>query len=154
MEEIVALCIPIGVCVVLPVMVVWLALKSRNHTVDKNAEIISKAIENGQEIDPELLMVRREKKTGGIKMELLRELRVGVVFTVLGLAFIILSSLGFLNDVAGVGFNVFLLCGLIFVPIGLGGFVSYFVGRHSLKEEMALELEARRNASKKEEGDK
>lgn len=154
MKGVVALFVPIAICVVLPVMVVWLALKSRNHAVDRKADLISKAIENGQEIDPELLMVRKEKKTGGIKMELLKELRVGVVFTVLGLGFIILSSLGCLNDVAGVGFNVFFLCGLIFVPIGLGGFVSYFVGRHSLKEEMELELEARRNAAKKEEGDK
>lgn len=46
MEEIVALLIPIGTAVVLPIMVVWIVYRTKMNRDNKNAEIIIKAIEN------------------------------------------------------------------------------------------------------------
>ena len=37
--------IPIGICVVLPVMIVWLVMRSRQHDMDKKTEVMLKAIE-------------------------------------------------------------------------------------------------------------
>lgn len=48
--------LPTFICVVLPVMVVWLVLRSRKNTIDKQTEIAIKAIENGTPIDPEFLL--------------------------------------------------------------------------------------------------
>ena len=44
MEEIL---IPISVCVVLPVMVVWLVNRTRQNEINRKADIMLKAIESG-----------------------------------------------------------------------------------------------------------
>lgn len=46
--------IPICIVVVLPVLIVWLVLRSRQHEVDRKAEIMLKALDNGAEINPDL----------------------------------------------------------------------------------------------------
>ena len=56
MEGIVALCMLTGICVVLPILVVWLNLRSKNLAIDKKAAVLMKAIENGMEVDPNLLL--------------------------------------------------------------------------------------------------
>ena len=73
--------VPIGVCVVLPVMVVWLVFRSRNHIVDRKAEVLLKAIENGQDIDPEIFST--DNKSGrSLKMNLLGKLQAGIILVI------------------------------------------------------------------------
>ena len=79
--------LPIFVCVVLPVMVVWLALRARQHSTDKNAEIMLKAIESGATIDPNLLKPQTEQKS--LKEKLLGRLTGACVTSLLGVAFLI-----------------------------------------------------------------
>ena len=44
--------IPIGICVILPIIVITLALRTRRHEIDKKTEVMMKAIENGAQLDP------------------------------------------------------------------------------------------------------
>ena len=46
--------VPIGICVVLPVMLVWLVTRVRRNEFDKKAEVMIKAIESGATIDSDL----------------------------------------------------------------------------------------------------
>ena len=42
---------PIFICVVLPVAIVWLVMRTKQNETNKTAEIIIKAIESGNPID-------------------------------------------------------------------------------------------------------
>ena len=75
--------VPIGVCVVLPVMVVWLVFRSRNHIVDRKAEVLLKAIENGQDIDPEMF-ASADRSKRSLKMNLLGRLQTGIILVIMG----------------------------------------------------------------------
>lgn len=54
MKDIVALAIPICICVVLPVLIVWLTARSNIRITQMKMDVLMKAIETGQEIDTEL----------------------------------------------------------------------------------------------------
>ena len=41
----------LGICVILPVLIVWLVLRSRKHEVDRKTEVVLKAMEAGIPID-------------------------------------------------------------------------------------------------------
>ena len=45
------LLIPLGICVVLPVMIVWLVNRTRQNETNRKTEIMLKAIEAGATID-------------------------------------------------------------------------------------------------------
>ena len=45
----------IGVCVVLPVLIVWLVLRYKKHNLDRRTEVLIKAMEAGIPIDENLL---------------------------------------------------------------------------------------------------
>ncbi|MGM9735225.1 MAG: DUF6249 domain-containing protein [Candidatus Cryptobacteroides sp.] len=151
MDYLVELLIPLGVCVVLPVMIVWLVTRVKSKSIDKKTDVLMRALENGQEVDTSLLIEKKGGVPKNIKMELLQKLQVAVVFSVLGIALIVLSVTGVMGDNAGVGFPVFLLCGVIFAAIGIGNAVSYAIGNRSLKEEMTAELERMRLENKEKE---
>ena len=86
--------IPIAVCVVLPVMIVWLVTRSKNQIVNRKMDVLIKAIENGQDIDPELLSdaAGHDAKKRSVKMRLLRQLCWGVILVIAGAGIGILSA--------------------------------------------------------------
>lgn len=65
--------VPIGICVVLPVMLVWLVTRVRRNEIDKKAEVMIKAIESGVTIDSDLFK-EAPKKRKSTKERLLNRL--------------------------------------------------------------------------------
>ena len=43
----------LGICVILPVMIVWIVSRVRQNEINRKAEIMLKALEAGVEINPE-----------------------------------------------------------------------------------------------------
>ncbi len=130
--------LPILICVVLPVTIVWLALRARQHAIDKKAEIMLKAIESGATIDPNLLKPQTEQKS--LKEKLLARLTGACVTSLLGTAFLI-GSLVLDWDITFVPIQTSLLGGIL-LAVGIALFVSYFAGKNML----AKEIEAEENA--------
>ena len=81
MEGTIALLIPICICVVLPVMVVWLVTRARIKKNEQKMAVLVKAIENGVEIDPELLVSETESSRN-TKMKLIKKLTTGIVCSI------------------------------------------------------------------------
>lgn len=130
--------LPIFICVVLPVTVVWLALRARQHAIDKKAEIMLKAIESGASIDPNLLKPQTEQKS--LKEKLLARLTGACVTSLLGAAFLI-GSLVLDWDITFVPIQTSFLGGIL-LAVGIALFVSYFASKNML----AKEIEAEENA--------
>ena len=74
---------PLGICVVLPVMIVWLVMRTRQNETNKKTEVMLKAIESGATVDTEFFKSQqREQKT--IKERLLSRLTWGSMFSLIG----------------------------------------------------------------------
>ena len=127
--------VPIGVCVVLPVMVVWLVFRSRNHIVDRKAEVLLKAIENGQDIDPEMFASddrSKNRSKRSLKMNLLGRLQAGIILVIMGAGLVACAMLI-------PGKDSLLIIASILLALGIGFFVSFFVGRKWMEAEIKAE---------------
>ena len=81
--DIIEALIPICAMCVLPIMVVWLITRARVKKNDQKMAVLVKAIENGVEIDPELLISETESSRN-TKMKLIRKLTTGIVCFIIG----------------------------------------------------------------------
>lgn len=81
-----AILIPISVCVVLPVMVVWLTTRAATNADNQRARVLMKAIESNANIDADKLAEALQKpRRTPAEMQSRRLLR-GTMFTLLGVA--------------------------------------------------------------------
>ena len=123
-----------GVCVALPIVIVWMVVRARTQRMDKKMEILMKAVENGQQVDPALLVTA---ETGGkknsLKKNILNRLLVGACLTISGMLAIVLFCF-----YGGVKIEPYLIA-LICLSVGIGFLISYFVGRNFLAKEIAIE---------------
>ena len=127
--------IPIAICVVLPVLIVFIVGRVRQNEINRKTEVMLKAIENGQAIDPEVFAPSK-KKAASIKQELLDKLNGACVTFLMGLAFLLL----YVFKVTNFGFNAFLpYAAAALLAVGIGLFISYFAGKKMLAKEIEAE---------------
>lgn len=125
---------PIFICVVLPIVIVWIISRTRKNETDRKAEIMLKAIENGQSIDPE--MFKTPKSKASVKKDLLEKLNGACITSLMGLAFLLL----YLFKGVSYGFGTFLpYAAGAMLAVGIGLFVSFFVGRKMMAKEIEAE---------------
>lgn len=128
--------LPIFVMVVLPVMVVWLVTRARLKKNEQKMAVLVKAIENGVDIDPALLVSETE---GGrnTKMKLVRKLTTGVICAIIGLAVLICTQLDAFDGVAGI--EMLYIIGGVLIAVGAAYILAFFVGRKYLAPEIEAE---------------
>ena len=89
-EIMIAFGVPVGVCVVLPVMIVWLVIRHKSNKTNKNAEIAIAAINANPTLDVEELINKlNPKKAMTLKERLISKLYTGCVFLATGIAVLI-----------------------------------------------------------------
>lgn len=133
MDELVEIIVPIGICVVLPVLIVWIMYRHATNKDNKNAEIIIKAIENNSAIDADTLVeaLGKKQKTP-LEVLQLRLLR-GCIFTFIGIAAGIYSAID-ASTTAYFDINdqpSFIVAGLG-LAIGIAYLVVYFITRKNV----------------------
>ena len=126
------LLVPIGVCVVLPIMIVWIVFKAKTNNDNKRADVLIKAIENNANIDAEKLAEALGKQQISAKELLNRRLLRGCMFTILGVAFSIIALMcsAAREDMQ---FISYILAALGFA-VGIAYLIVYFVTRNSTAE--------------------
>ena len=129
--------VPIFICVILPICIVWLITRARQHETDKKTEIMLKAIESGNPVDPAMFKTK-QPRTRGIKEELLDKFTGACVTSFMGIAFLVI---GFVTDnPKAVWFmQTTPWAGAILLAIGAALFLSYLVGKRTLAKEIEAE---------------
>lgn len=132
--------IPIGICVVLPVMIVWLVMRRRQHEMDRKTEVMLKAIEAGAKIDAGFFTGHQEALT--IKERLLKRLTSACVTSLLGLFMLVggvLCGEGMGWDLLDSPAFILTIPGGVLLAIGIALFIVYFVGKKMLAKEIEAE---------------
>jgi len=139
------LLIPIGICVVLPIVVVWLNTRKAQNETNKKTEIMLKAIESGATIDTNLFKTQlTPAKT--IKEKLLARLTAACIVSAIGLSVCITTLI--LSYIGGVLTQViqgFIVIGGIILAVGIALFIVYFVGKRMLAKEIEAEEKSLEN---------
>lgn len=132
--------IPIGICVVLPIMIVWLNNRKSQHETDRKTEVMLKAIEAGAKIDEEFFRGQQGNVT--VKERLLKRLTSACVTSLLGL-FMLVGGILYgermgwdLLDGPG---SILAIPGGVLLAIGVALFIVFFVGKKMLAKEIEAE---------------
>ena len=129
----------IGICVVLPLMVIWLINKRKNHEIDKQTEILMAMMEKHPDLDPAEVMKKlnvSSKSHKTIKQKLLDNVLIGGFMTLMGLAVLIPYLCGmvfFGNKENGI------FCGGIMLAVGVAFLLYYLVSKKQLSGEIEAE---------------
>ncbi len=138
-EVLMLVIVVIGCCVVLPLMIVWLTNKRKNHEIDKQTEILMAMMEKHPDLDPAEVMKKlnvSSKSHKTIKQKLLDNVLTGGLMTLMGLAVLIPHLCGmvfFGNKENGI------FCGGIMLAVGLAFLIHYLVSKKQLSGEIEAE---------------
>ena len=128
--------VPIAVCVVLPVTVVWLTTRMKMNNDKLRTEVLLKAIETNKDIDADKLAEALARPAKTERDVLFSRLKRGVLFSVLAVLCTILAIVVYLTDFESNAQNVLALVAAGSYAIGIGNLVVYFVSKpHILGEE-------------------
>lgn len=132
--------IPICICVVLPVLIVWIIGKVKQNETNRKAEIMLKALDNGCKIDTDFF--RSQSGGNTIKERLLARLTGACVTSLIGVAFLAVGLIVQTQTDRYANIEVSILSyllGGILMAVGISLFVVYFSGKKMLSKEMEAE---------------
>ena len=131
--DIVNALIPITVSGVMPIAITALIARAYAKKSEHRMNVMIKAIENGADLDQNAIMgiKSRVKST---RMELVNRLGSGVVFTVIGLMFVLSAAFG-LSSFPSWGYYP----GFPLLAVGIGLLISFFYGKKYLKSQIEKE---------------
>lgn len=138
MKVLVELLVPLGVCVALPCIIVWLTLRKKTNDTNQKTQIILAAIEKQSDIDVEEFFKKMQPKKTSLKIRMLNKLLWGSICTLIGVG---LSVMSFYLMCQDNDFIVLLIPSLICLAIGVGFLINYFVGKKMLSKEFEEEAQ-------------
>ena len=127
-------------CVVLPLLVVWMTNRRKNHEIDKKTEILMTLLEKNPDLDPaevlDKLNMSQEPNKKSPKEKLLEKLLTGCICTLIGIVlfFTHLFDIIFLGskELGVVGGGVLAAVGIAFI-------IYYFASKNTFGSELEAE---------------
>ena len=139
LDNVVQALIPLGICVVLPIMSIWLVMRNKTNETNKRTEVLLAAIEKNPDMDMEDFIRKMNPKTKTTKERLMNRLLWGLVFIAIGTS-LLLSAL-YQDYQGGAALDYFpiysgsgclLLIGISFVAV-------FFISKRMLAKEIEAE---------------
>lgn len=125
--------VPLGICVVLPVLVVWLFTRAVINKENRNAEVLIEAIRNNAGVDTDRLAQALGRQNKSPRELLNLRLLRGAIFSLIGLVFII-ATIILVSGGYGMSeiFGLPLIVGGVFLAVGIGYLIVYFVSKKQI----------------------
>lgn len=128
--EYVEILIPLGVCVALPVLIVWLVYRHKTNKDNKRAEVLIEVIKANDGIDADKLAEAFGDKRKTLKDRLATYLLRGCIFSLTGVAVgIALAWMGFAGGMLTNEMEFYIIATGVLLAVGAGYLITYFVIR-------------------------
>jgi len=134
-----AIIVPLGIVVVLPIAIAYIAYKKKQHETNKRSEIVMAAIEKNSDIDVQefLSKLNPPQKTYKERMldRLHQEILWGTICLIGGTVCIIATvTTSFINGYQGMDIGFLAIFGIVPLATGIGLLVAYKSGKKSLNQ--------------------
>ncbi len=130
-EDLTGLLISIGICVALPISIVYLILKRNIISENNKKEIILAALEKNADVNIEELVKKTSAPDKLLKEKLLKKLQWGLMTIVL--------SIGLFIYAIFVELKLYVICSVALLAIGVSLLFTYLMGKKMLAKEMEAE---------------
>ena len=140
MQNLFQLLVPIAICCVLPIMIVW--LNNRRRIIENNSrtQIVLAAMEKNPGMDIDEMLKKMAPKQKLLKEKLLAKLLWGCITLLLGVGlaiFCLCTSFGGGMTSSNLWFSGFMSA--IMIAIGIAFTINYFIGKKMLAKEIEAE---------------
>lgn len=134
-----AIIVPLGIVVVLPIAIAYIAYKKKQHETNKRSEIVMAAIEKNCDIDEQefLSKLNPPQKTYKERMldRLHQEILWGTICLIGGAVCIIATvTTSLINGYEGMDIGFLAIFGIVPLATGIGLLVAYKSGKKSLDQ--------------------
>lgn len=134
-EDLTELLVPIGICVALPISIVYLILKRKIISENNKKEIILAALEKNADVSIEELVKKTSAPDKLLKEKLLNKLRWGLMTIVLSIGLFIYAI--FVGDAGEL--KLYVIGSVVLLAIGVSLLFTYLMGKKMLAKEMEAE---------------
>lgn len=134
-EDLTELLVPIGICVALPISIVYLILKRKIISENNKKEIILAALEKNADVNIEELVKKTSAPDKLLKEKLLKKLQWGLMTIVLSIGLFIYAI--FVGDAGEL--KLYVICSVALLAIGVSLLFTYLFGKKMLAKEMEAE---------------
>lgn len=134
-EDLTELLVPIGVCVALPISIVYLILKRKIISENNKKEIILAALEKNADVNIEELVKKTSAPDKLLKEKLLKKLQWGLMTIVLSIGLFIYAI--FVGDTGEL--KLYVIGSVVLLAIGVSLLFTYLMGKKMLAKEMEAE---------------
>ena len=134
-----AIIVPLGIVVVLPIAIAYIAYKKKQHETNKRSEIVMAAIEKNSDIDVQEFLSKLNPPQKTYKERMLNRLHQEILWgtiCLIGGAVCIIATVttSFINGYEGMDIGFLTIFGIIPLAIGIGLLVAYKSGKKSLDQ--------------------
>ena len=136
--------VPIAICVVLPIAIVWMTTRTRIKRDNLRKEIILAAMEKNSDIDIEEMTKKLNRPRKLLKEKLIMRLLYGSIFV--GFGILTYVALAVYMCIFRPDKNMFVGFSQLAVPslaVGIAFLINFFVGKNMLAKEMEAERDAK-----------
>lgn len=134
-EDLTELLVPIGVCVALPISIVYLILKRKIISENNKKEIILAALEKNADVNIEELVKKTSAPDKLLKEKLLKKLQWGLMTIVLSIGLFMYAI--FVGDADEL--KLYVIGSVVLLAIGVSLLFTYLMGKKMLAKEMEAE---------------
>lgn len=134
-EDLTELLVPIGVCVALPISIVYLILKRKIISENNKKEIILAALEKNADVNIEELVKKTSAPDKLLKEKLLKKLQWGLMTIVLSIGLFMYAI--FVGDAGEL--KLYVIGSVALLAIGVSLLFTYLMGKKMLAKEMEAE---------------
>lgn len=134
-EDLTELLVPIGICVALPISIVYLILKRKIISENNKKEIILAALEKNADVNIEELVKKTSAPDKLLKEKLLKKLQWGLMTIVLSIGLFIYAI--FVGDTGEL--KLYVIGSVVLLAIGVSLLFTYLMGKKMLAKEMEAE---------------
>lgn len=134
-EDLTELLVPIGICVALPISIVYLILKRKIISENNKKEIILAALEKNADVNIEELVKKTSAPDKLLKEKLLKKLQWGLMRIVLSIGLFIYAI--FVGDAGEL--KLYVIGSVVLLAIGVSLLFTYLMGKKMLAKEMEAE---------------
>lgn len=141
--------VPIAICVVLPIAIVWMTTRTRIKRDNLRKEIILAAMEKNSDIDIEEMTKKLNRPRKLLKEKLIMRLLYGSIFV--GFGILTYVALAVYMCIFRPDKNMFVVFSQLAVPslaVGIAFLINFFVGKNMLVKEMEAERDAKTSEKK------
>lgn len=130
-----------GICVIMPVLIVWLAMRAKTNKDNAQKEILIAALEKNPDLDiSEFVKVQPRNKNTLKKERLLRKLVVCLICSLVGVGILVVMIIKIVSNQSGITYYNTdpLFAGSCILCVGIAFIIAFFIGKQGINEPRAV----------------